>query len=149
MLHHRIEAIDRLLDREAAKVFDEPVRAEIGCTRDVDHDTLNSGRVLVQIQSFLQETGLLAQRGNTSLVEVREHVVAKDSICDLRGVDQVHLQKTGLKMALLRLVVLERVEEEGGGLLNHALGLEDVHYPLEIDQRSSLMVGQRRRELGT
>ena len=50
-----------------------------------------------------------------------ENFVAEDRVCNLGGVHEVHLQKTSLQMAMLRLVVLKSVQEERGGLLDHVL----------------------------
>ena len=55
-----------------------------------------------------------------------EHVITKDGIGNLRGVNQVHLQKSGLEMALFGLVFLESIEQERGRGLNHILRHEDV-----------------------
>ena len=50
-----------------------------------------------------------------------EHISTEDGISDLRCVDQVHLQETSLEMALLRLVILQRIQQERSRLLNHIL----------------------------
>lgn len=55
-----------------------------------------------------------------------EHVVAENGIGDLRSVNQVHLQKSGLEVALLGLVVLEGVEQERGCRLDHILRHENI-----------------------
>ena len=62
---------------------------------------------------------------------MREHLIAEDGVGDLRGVDEVHLEQTGLEMSLLGAVLLESVEKEGGSLLDHVLRHEDVdHLPV-------------------
>ena len=78
-----------------------------------------------------------------------EHFIAKDSISNLRRMNQVHLQKSGLKVALLWFVLLERIQKEGGCRLNHVLGHEDIHNPLDVHQGSVLVVDKLRRKLCT
>lgn len=105
-----------------------------------------------------------------------EHLVAEDGLGDLRGVDEVHLEETGLKGSLLGLVLLKRVKEEGRGLLDHVLAHEDVDdleadkelacqtkseakrgeggggrgtNTLDVDEGSALVVNEGGRELGT
>lgn len=56
-----------------------------------------------------------------------EHVSAKDRISNLRCVDEIHLQETGLKVTLLGLVILQRVQEECCRLLDHVLRHKDIH----------------------
>jgi len=58
---------------------------------------------------------------------VSEHLVRKDSIGNLRSIDEVHFEETSLEGTLFRLVVLESIEQEGGSLLNHVLTHEDVN----------------------
>lgn len=45
---------------------------------------------------------------------------------NLRGVNEVHLQQTGLQMSLCRSVVLESVQQERGALLNQVAFHEHV-----------------------
>ena len=68
-----------------------------------------------------QQTSLLAKVGNSRPVVMVEHISTEDGISDLRCVNQVHLQETSLEMALLRLVVLQRIQQERSRLLNHIL----------------------------
>jgi hypothetical protein len=98
---------------------------------------------------------------------VAEHVVTKDGIGDLRSMNQVHLQKSGLEMALLGLVVLESVKQERGCGLDHILRHEDIDdlknasclvdeltseksltYTLDVHKRSRLVVGQLSSKFG-
>lgn len=66
-LEHLVEALERLLDREGAKVLDEPVRLEeVG----VNHDALDVVDVLVVLEGPLGETGLFAELRDASLVVV-------------------------------------------------------------------------------
>ena len=41
-----------------------------------------------------------------------EHLIAKDRIRDLRGMNKVHLKETCLEVTLLGLVVFEGIEQE-------------------------------------
>jgi hypothetical protein len=60
----------------------------------------------------LQEASPLAQVSNARSVVMGEHLVAKDSIRNLRGVQKIHFEQTRLQMTLLWFVVLECVEQE-------------------------------------
>ena len=75
----------------------------------------------------LQKAGLLAKVGDPGAVVVAEHVIAKDGVGDLGCMNQVHLQKSGLEVTLLRFIVLKSVEQERGRRLDHILGHKDVH----------------------
>lgn len=55
-----------------------------------------------------------------------EHFIAKDGICNLRGVHEVHLQQASLEVSLLWQIVFQCFEQELGRLLYHSLRLEDV-----------------------
>ena len=61
----------------------------------------------------MQQTSLLAKVGDSGAVIVGEHVITKDRIGNLRGVNQVHLQKSGLEMALLGFVFSNKKEVAG------------------------------------
>ena len=60
----------------------------------------------------LEKAGLLAQVRDARAVVMREHLVAKNSVRNLRRVQQVHLEQPRLQVTLLRLVLLQSVEEE-------------------------------------
>jgi hypothetical protein len=146
---HLLEAGERLLDGKGSKVGDEPFRVEeVG----VNDDSLDVAEVLVVLESLsklggqrdqlnlsqgetvergiptylLQQTGLLAEVGDPGSVVVGEHLVGENSLGDLRSVDKVHLEQSGLQGSVLRLVLLERVEEERGRLLDHVRAHKDV-----------------------
>lgn len=74
----------------------------------------------------LYKTSLFSEVGNSRPIVMREHLVTQNRISDLRSIDQVHLQQPSLKSSLLRLVILERIEEEGSSLLNHVLRHENI-----------------------
>lgn len=98
---------------------------------------------------------------------MREHLVAENSVRNLRCVHQVHLEQTSLQWSLFGLVVLERVEQEGCRRLDHVLRHEDVHdlvsesvhcyiqaddrwsYPFNVDQRTRLVSSKLSGELRT
>lgn len=96
----------------------------------------------------LEKAGLLAEVGDPRAVVVREHLVAEDRVRDLGRVDEVHLEQARLERALLGAVLLERVEQERGRLLDHVLRHEDVHDALNVDQRAALVVDELPGELG-
>jgi hypothetical protein len=73
---------------------------------------------------------------------MRKHLVTQNGISDLRSIDQIHLQQPSLKSTLFRLVILERIEEEGSSLLNHVLGHEDIDDSLQIDQRTGFIIDE-------
>ena len=52
---------------------------------------------------------------------MREHLVSKDRVRHLRGVEQIHLQQTSLKVALFGLILLESIEQERSRRLDHVL----------------------------
>ena len=61
----------------------------------------------------MQQTSLLAKVGDSGAAIVGEHVITKDGIGNLRRVNQVHLQKSGLEMALLGFVFSSKKEVAG------------------------------------
>ncbi|GJC99267.1 hypothetical protein ColKHC_08093 [Colletotrichum higginsianum] len=142
VLNHGVQAVQGLLDGQLAEEAGQPVEVEVGGGSNVHHNTLDSRGVLVELQGLLRQASLFTQGRDASLVEVGEHVVSKNSISDLGSVHQVHLQETSLKVALVGSVVLEGVQKEGSCLLDHALGLENVNDPLDVDQRTTLVVSQ-------
>lgn len=155
-LEHLLETRDSLLDAELAKVVDKPLCVvQIG----VDDASLDVLEVVVVLQGLrsqllprvddrdteahpLHQPSLLAKVRDPWLIIVAEHLVSEDSIRDLRRIDQVHLQQPSLQTALLWLVVLERIEEERGRLLDHVLAHKDVDDAFDIDHRSRLVVDE-------
>jgi hypothetical protein len=81
----------------------------------------------------LHETSLFSEIRDPRPVVMRKHLITQNSISDLRSIDQVHLQQPSLKSSLFRLVILERIEEEGSSLLNHVLRHENIDDSLQID----------------
>ncbi|KAI3480029.1 hypothetical protein L1887_57805 [Cichorium endivia] len=144
-LEHLAQALERLFHGELAKVGDEPVwLEEVG----VYDDALDVCVVLVVLEGALEEAGLLAEVGDAGTIVVGEHVVAEDGVGDLRSVDEVHLEQARLEVGLFGLVVLERVEEEAGGLLDHVLAHEDVGDALDVDERAGVVGDEAGGELG-
>lgn len=74
----------------------------------------------------LQKPGTFAQISDARPVVVREHLVPKNSVRNLRRMHQVHLKEFCLKVTLFRLVLFKRVEQERCGRLDHVLGHENV-----------------------
>lgn len=96
----------------------------------------------------LKQTSLLAQVRNARTIIMRKELVPKNSICNLRRMNQIHLQQSRLQMCLLRLVILERIQQKARRLLNHILTHEDIHHALDIDQWPVLVIGELGREFG-
>jgi hypothetical protein len=88
----------------------------------------------------LNEPRLFSEVGNPRPIIMRKHLITQNRISDLRSIDQVHLQQSSLKSSLFRLVLLERIEEEGSSLLNHVLRHEDIDDSLQIDQRTGFII---------
>ncbi|GKT40436.1 uncharacterized protein ColSpa_00617 [Colletotrichum spaethianum] len=147
VLDHRVQAVQGLLNGQLAEETGQPVKVEVGGGSNVDYNTLDRRGVLVELQGLLGQASLFTESRNASLVEVGEHVVSKNGIGNLGRIHQVHLEETSLKVTLVRSVVLERIQEEGSCLLDHALGLENVDDSLNVNQRTALVVGQSRSEL--
>ena len=58
---------------------------------------------------------------------MREHFITENGIRDLRRMDEVHLEETGLQMALLGSILLQSIQQEGCCRLDHILRHKDVH----------------------
>lgn len=135
-----------------------------------EESALSFGDDRTQTTHALKKTSLLAKVGDTRAIVVREHLVAEDGVGDLGGVDEVHLEEAGLEVSLLGTVLLESVEEERGGLLDHVLRHEDIDnlwnergqrgertgrdnraptHPLDVHQRSTLVVDKLTGKLGS
>ncbi len=87
----------------------------------------------------LEETNLLAELCDVIAVVVGEHLVTHDRICNLRESQKIHLQQASLKGAMLRLVVLESIQQERCARLNQIALHEDVDNLVNIDQRRVLL----------
>jgi len=73
------------------------------------------------LQRPSHQPSILTQLSNARPVVVMEHLVAQYGVRNLRRVHQVHLEQSGLQVALLRQVALQHIEQEGRSLLDHAL----------------------------
>ena len=51
-------------------------------------------------------------------------------------------------MRLLRLIILQGIEQEAGRLLDHILRHENIHHPFDINKRACLVVDELAGELG-
>ena len=98
---------------------------------------------------LLQKACLLTQVRNPWTIIVCKHFISKGCICHLQCMYQVHLKKMCLQMRLFWLVVLESIEEEGCGLLNHVLGHEDVNDMFNVDRWAALVVHELGCKLGS
>ena len=65
-----------------------------------------------------------------------EHLVAEDSVRDLRRMNEIHFEETCLEMTLFLFVLFEGIQQERSGRLNHVLGHEYVDDPLDVNQRT-------------
>ncbi len=75
----------------------------------------------------LEETGLFTEGGNVRAIVVRKHFVAQNGVGDLRSSHQIHFQQARLQMALLRLVLLQCVQQERRRLLDHVVLHKNIH----------------------
>jgi hypothetical protein len=88
------------------------------------------------VVAHLHEARLLAEHADARLVVLREHVVGHDGVGHLRRSHQVHLEQPRLQRALLLLVALEHVEQEGRGLLQAVVLHEDVRDHVEVERHA-------------
>ena len=79
-LQHSPEALQRIFNRQRAKVIDQPIGIE---QLSVDNGTFDIVDIGVVLKRTLQEACLLTELGNVGLVVVGEHLVAHDCICNL------------------------------------------------------------------
>mmetsp|Transcript_6965 Transcript_6965/g.21992 ORF Transcript_6965/g.21992 Transcript_6965/m.21992 type:complete len:406 (+) Transcript_6965:2970-4187(+) len=132
--HHVVQALEGHIRRKRAHVLEQPFGVEQVSARDA---ALDVGGLLKVLERALRQPRLLAEHGNPLLFKVREHVVREDRVGDARlAGHQVHLEKARLQRALLGLVVLERLEQEGRGLLQAVVLHEDVRHRVEVDLRA-------------
>ena len=81
-----------------------------------------------------------------SLVVVREHLVAENSVCDLGCVHQSSSQEVWSEGGPARdWLARKHIKQECCGLLNHALRLEDVDSTLYVDKANVLLCNSRRK----
>jgi hypothetical protein len=90
----------------------------------------------------LHKASFFSEIGDPRPIVMRKHLITQNRISDLRSIDQVHLQQPSLKSTLFRLVILERIEEEGSSLLNHVLRHEDIDDSLQIDKRTRFIIDE-------
>ena len=108
-----------------------------------DH-TLDVCLLGVVLQCALEEASLLAHLRNALAVVVGEHGVTHDGVSYLRCVHQVDFQQAGLEVALFRLVALQDIKQQGGGLLYEVAGHQQVNYGVQVDECTTLTVDQLR-----
>jgi len=90
----------------------------------------------------LQQVGFLAKVGDSWTIKIREHLVAKDGISNLGRVHQVHFEQPSLQVSLLRLVILEGVQQEGSCCRNEILGHENINDAFDVNQWSTFVINQ-------
>ena len=148
--HHVLEERKALLAVELAEELDDELGVHLV---RVLEDTLDVGDLGVVLGGALPHTGALAELADVGPVVVGEDTVLHDGIGDLGSTaDEVDLQKLGLEVGMLGLVVLQGLEEEGGGLLDAVAGQEGLGGGLDVDEGTALGVdealGQIQRSLG-
>ena len=100
-------------------------------------------------ESALHKPSLFAQVSNASAVVVRKHLVSKDGISNLRCLKQVHFEQACLQSRMLRLVVLQGIEEERGRLLHKILTQKNIGYTLNVNKWAVFISHKAGRELGS
>jgi hypothetical protein len=80
---------------------------------------------------------------------MRKHFVSKNGIRDLGRTQEVHLKQTSLLSGLVRSVVLEGIEEEGSGLLNHILRDKDIDDTIDINETATFFIRELIGEFST
>ena len=73
---------------------------------------------------------------------MREHLVSKNSIRDLWGIQEIHLKQSSLLSTLVRSVILQGIEKESSRLLNHVLSKEHIDDTIDIDKTATLFIGK-------
>mmetsp|Transcript_33641 Transcript_33641/g.65643 ORF Transcript_33641/g.65643 Transcript_33641/m.65643 type:complete len:319 (-) Transcript_33641:721-1677(-) len=147
-LHADLKVLADVLGKHLAQELDRPVDVQVA--KPLKHKlALHLPRVhnhpleILQLRIVLQRALIqprpLAQASNVRAVVVRQHAVGEDRLRDLGGGPEVDLKQLGLQVRLLRLVALERIEEEARCLLHHVALQEEVRYRLEIDLAALLV----------
>lgn len=143
---HLLQTSKALLDCESSKIVHQPFGLEqVG----VYNNSLDIIDILIVLQSPLHKARFLGEVGDPRPVIMGEHFIAQNGIRDLRSAHQVHLEQPCLERTLFGLVVLECVEEDRGGLLEHVLRHEDIDDSVKVDERTVLIVDELCSKLGT
>mmetsp|Transcript_27593 Transcript_27593/g.79608 ORF Transcript_27593/g.79608 Transcript_27593/m.79608 type:complete len:1497 (-) Transcript_27593:110-4600(-) len=148
--HHILEQRKALLAVELAEELDDELGVHLV---RVLEDALDVGDLGVVLGGALPHAGALAELANVGPVVVGEDAVLHDGVGNLGSpADEVDLQKLGLEVGVLGLVVLQCLKEEGGGLLDAVAGQEGLGGGLDVDEGTALGVdealGQIQRSLG-
>mmetsp|Transcript_33252 Transcript_33252/g.72653 ORF Transcript_33252/g.72653 Transcript_33252/m.72653 type:complete len:378 (-) Transcript_33252:457-1590(-) len=89
----------------------------------------------VMLHGPLVQPCLLAQATDVLLVVVREHAHLEDGLRHLRCVHDIHLQELGLQVGLLWQVGLQRVQQDGGDLLEFVVLQEHLDHHVDVHKR--------------
>ena len=109
----------------------------------MNNSSLNIICICKMFQSSLKEAGFFTQASDVGSVVMMKHFITQDSVCNLRCMQQVHLQETGLKGTMFRAVVLEGIEQKGSCLLNHVEGGKDINNCLQFNKWTTLIVQEQ------
>jgi len=101
------------------------------------------------LQRPLHKARLFTELADHVAVVMGEHVHLQDGLGHLRRLLQVHRQQLRLQVGLVGPVLLQRLEQDGGGLLQPVLVHEDLHDLVHVNERrlASLALQQALREV--
>ena len=105
----------------------------------VDAAALEVRELGVVLQRAHVQPSLLAQLRHAGAVVVRELPLAEDGVGDVGEGDEIDLEHLGLQPRLLRVIVLEHVQEEGRRLSDHVALEEEIGDGVEIQRRGILL----------
>mmetsp|Transcript_30328 Transcript_30328/g.70761 ORF Transcript_30328/g.70761 Transcript_30328/m.70761 type:complete len:477 (+) Transcript_30328:3188-4618(+) len=136
---HVVQELQSCLRRHSAHVLSQELgRHLVG----VHHHSLQVSDVRIVLKSVLHKSRLLAETSDVCAVVVGEHVHLQDRLCNLWCLLQVHRQQLSLQLPLLWLVVLECIEQDGGGLLQAVALHEHLDDCIDVDERA-LLAGEQ------
>lgn len=134
VLHDFVKALEGSLWVLGSQELDHLLRLDTLWT-NVHDNSLDILGISVVLESELEQTGLLAQLGDSGLIEVGEHVHFQDGLSHRRGSHQVQLQQSGLEMSFLSSVTFQDLQQELGGFHQFALGHEDINNTSNVNLR--------------
>mmetsp|Transcript_108987 Transcript_108987/g.351891 ORF Transcript_108987/g.351891 Transcript_108987/m.351891 type:complete len:1017 (-) Transcript_108987:616-3666(-) len=141
-----VQALQGRLGRHAGKVRRQELRRHLV---RMQHHALEIRGVLVVLQRPLHKARLFTELADHVAVVMGEHVHLQDGLGHLRRLLQVHRQQLRLQVGLVGPVLLQRLEQDGGGLLQPVLVHEDLHDLVHVNERrlASLALQQALREV--
>ena len=134
------EQLAHALQRPLAGQGAEPLDERLGFDgMGVDAAALEVRELGVVLQRAHVQPSLLAQLRHAGAVVVRELPLAEDGVGDVGEGDEIDLEHLGLQPRLLRVIVLEHVQEEGRRLSDHVALEEEIGDGVEIQRRGILL----------